>query len=387
MDESESIYLDLVRFTAAICVVINHFIHNDILHPALARAIPDFGREAVMVFFVLSGYVISYTTETRNASMKSYLVARAARLYSVAGPVLLLAFLIDSVAIQFNADNYHHLYQYEKFYLYIPLHLGFLGEVWFLSERPFTIPAYWSLSYEAWYYVLFASLYFYCGRKRIVFALLIGLLVGYQHWMLFPIWMSGVTLYRYQDRLRLSVAVARAVLVATIAAVFILEFTRLDIALWQLGRSIWPLPNLPQGSADQFLLDYVICILVVINFWCVKYAKLSWIMSFSKPIRALASYTFTLYLVHTLVIFTWLRNFTYDQYDLMHCVGMVVWIAIVTWGVGELTEKRKAFFVRIASTLADTIERTLISRSRIARLLAPNRPPQRQQLMRDPGPR
>ncbi len=373
MDESESIYLDLVRFTAAVCVVVNHLLHNDVLHPAIARAIPDFGREAVMVFFVLSGYVICYTTETRNASLKSYLTARAARLYSVAGPVLLLAFLIDSVAIQFNADNYHHLYQYEKFYLYIPLHLGFLGEVWFLAERPFTIPAYWSLSYEAWYYVLFASLYFYSGRKRIVFALLIALLVGYQHWILFPVWMSGVALYRYRDRLRLSVTVARIGLVSTIAAAFILEFTGLDIALWQLGRSIWPFPNLPQGSADQFLLDYVICTLVVINFWCARYAQLSWILSLSNPIRALASYTFTLYLVHTLVIYTWLRNFTYDQYDSLHCVAMVGLIGVVTWGVGELTEKRKMFFVRMASWLADAIERTLISSSWITRALAPNR--------------
>lgn len=45
-------------------------------------------------------------------------------------------------------------YVLDKPYLYLPLHLLFLGEHWTLAEAPPYMTPYWSLYFEAWYYLL-----------------------------------------------------------------------------------------------------------------------------------------------------------------------------------------------------------------------------------------
>lgn len=53
-------------------------------------------------------------------------------------------------------------WQYPRPWLYIPLHLAFMGETWLGAFQPFTMAPYWSLSYEAWYYAFF-GLVFSCA--------------------------------------------------------------------------------------------------------------------------------------------------------------------------------------------------------------------------------
>ena len=91
LDRSFSIYLDLVRFLAALAVVAMHFAQLGIVQAPWAPQLMLLGREAVVAFFVLSGFVIAYTTHERRPSAREYAVARCARLYSVALPILLLA--------------------------------------------------------------------------------------------------------------------------------------------------------------------------------------------------------------------------------------------------------------------------------------------------------
>src|ERR1700712_2326164 len=71
LDRRESIYLDLVRSLAAFAVVIDHA-------PTVFDLpnIPRWGHQAVMVFFVLSGYVICHVADTRETTLRVFLVAR-----------------------------------------------------------------------------------------------------------------------------------------------------------------------------------------------------------------------------------------------------------------------------------------------------------------------
>jgi hypothetical protein len=71
-----SFYLDLIRFISALEVFLYHI--------GLAR----FGHEAVIVFFVLSGYVISYTAKNNDRTIGRYAISRFTRVYSVALPAL-----------------------------------------------------------------------------------------------------------------------------------------------------------------------------------------------------------------------------------------------------------------------------------------------------------
>ena len=352
MEREESIYLDLVRFSAASLVVVTHFIQFGMLPKAWLPYVPDLGREAVIVFFVLSGYVIAFAADTKYRDAKTYLISRASRLYSVALPVLILALCVDSIGIYLLDGSYTHLYQYEKFYLYLPLHLLFLGEVWTLAERPFTADPYWSLSYEAWYYVWFATMVYFSGWRRGVLFGVVALIVGYQHWILFPIWLSGVGLYRYRGRFTISAGMARLGMVVTLLLVLTLEYSGLDTALWHLGREIWPFPDLPQGSTDQFLLDYVVCVCALGHIFCARHAALKFSNLWAGIIKNFASYTFTLYLIHTVVMSSWQNNFPYDRNNLTHLGLMLVMIALVTFLLGLVTEQRRPLFEQTIRTLA-----------------------------------
>ena len=109
-----SLYLDLMRFLAAVFVVLAHYIQYGVLDETVVRFVPDIGREAVIIFFVLSGYVIAYTTQSRRHSFREYMAARCARIYSVAFPVLLLAFAVVFIATQFTDEPVKSSYVIEK---------------------------------------------------------------------------------------------------------------------------------------------------------------------------------------------------------------------------------------------------------------------------------
>ena len=79
-----SLYLDAVRFAAALVVVFSHAWL--VLFPGYPLHWP--GPAAVIVFFVLSGFVMAYVTDRRDRSQADYALDRLSRLWSVALPAL-----------------------------------------------------------------------------------------------------------------------------------------------------------------------------------------------------------------------------------------------------------------------------------------------------------
>ncbi|MDH3900631.1 MAG: acyltransferase family protein, partial [Gammaproteobacteria bacterium] len=89
MDRDLSVSLDLIRVIAAFTVLLAHFsymgytgAYTDFFH--------DYGHAGVVMFFVLSGYVIAFVCEKKHNSLRDYMFARFARLYSVLPFALLL---------------------------------------------------------------------------------------------------------------------------------------------------------------------------------------------------------------------------------------------------------------------------------------------------------
>ena len=72
-----SIYLDFLRFFAAFVVF---FTHSHVFLFPEVKVGPAMGREAVAVFFVLSGFVISYVVANKEKNWRAYLTARIARI-------------------------------------------------------------------------------------------------------------------------------------------------------------------------------------------------------------------------------------------------------------------------------------------------------------------
>lgn len=304
LDPRFSLYLDAARIVAALAVVVAHFGYFRILDDAQIARMPDFGREAVIAFFVLSGFVIAYSAEHKNLTLGDYAAARAARLYSVVLPVLALAFGLALLA----ADGLHlpvapgTAYQLHKPWLYIPFHLAFLGDAWGFVERPPWLIPYWSLDYEAWYYVLFGAFYYVRGRWRWIGAVLVLALVGPRLWLLLPVWLSGVALYRWHGRLPIGAGAARLIWVLSLVLIGLWGWLDPEPYLRGVANGWWPFARIRMGSADRVLADYAFMVLVLVNFSCARRVGFERLLRLARPIRWMAAHTFTLYLSHGIVI-------------------------------------------------------------------------------------
>jgi peptidoglycan/LPS O-acetylase OafA/YrhL len=344
MNKHFSLYLDLLRFSAATLVVLSHFSQLGMVGGAMQRLLPQLGREAVVVFFVLSGFVIAYTTSVKAASLRQYAVARCARIYSVVLPVLLFTLAAVAFAVLVCDKSVAGSYQLNKLYIYVPLHLLFAGELWNLSETPAWLLPYWSLSYEVWYYVLFGALFYARGKVRVALVLVILAVMGHKLWLLLPVWMSGVMLYRHQGRLHMSANHARLAWAITILALVLYKTSGSDVMLRALGGAIWPFPGLKLGSADRYLADYVVGALVCLNFLFARQAEFSALARVAAPIRTLAAYTFTLYLIHTPVIGMWQAFYAHDNTSWSDVALLSLCIVLACYLFGFVTERRKAWF-------------------------------------------
>jgi peptidoglycan/LPS O-acetylase OafA/YrhL len=337
LDPSFSLYLDLVRIAAACAVVLAHFIYFRIFDDAQIARVADLGREAVIAFFVMSGFVIAYSAEQRNFTLRDYVTARGARLYSVALPMLLLAFGLGALLADLFGAGVSSAYQLKKPWLYIPFHLLFLGELWGLVETPPWLLPYWSLSYEAWYYVLFGVLCYLKGRRRLL-GLAVFALMGPKLWLLLPLWMSGVLLYRWQKTHGLPRGGARAGWVLSLALLAAWTWYDPEQALRQVARAAWPFPDLRMGSADRVLGDYIVGMLVLANFACARHAGFGQLLQAARPIRFFAAHTFTLYLSHSIVICAWQALVVFRRGDPAVLLGLALAIAATAAALQPLTE-------------------------------------------------
>ena len=223
---SASIHLDAIRGLAALLVFFGHlralfFVpYPSVLHPnALITAlyfVDGFGHTAVMVFFVLSGFLISSSVfrslETKRWSWGWYAQNRLTRLYVVLIPALLLGAFWDLLGMHVfgmggvYGSNPHYTSIVPKAINQTASWGSWLGNLFFLQT--IFVPSYgsntplWSLSYEFWYYLLFPIGVFILsrqqtGRVRLVccaVAFLLAALVGKGILLYFPIWLMGTAL-------------------------------------------------------------------------------------------------------------------------------------------------------------------------------------------------
>lgn len=113
----------------------------------------DTAHWAVIVFFVLSGYVIAHVTAGRS-TLEAYLIARLSRLYSILIGALLLTALVEIMVSLYRVDLLSELSRGASVPRYL-ITLLLANELWFLSAAPKINGPLWSLSYELWYYLIY----------------------------------------------------------------------------------------------------------------------------------------------------------------------------------------------------------------------------------------
>ncbi|MFP3565348.1 acyltransferase family protein [Paraburkholderia sp. SIMBA_030] len=187
--------LTSIRFFAALTVVLSHFTELGLLNmPTRIFHFVDGDRPAVSLFFVLSGFILTYTYRqtigTEGGPMRFY-VARFARIY----PVVLLALCLSALVTAYllNAGNASLLLEWYalKNWIYISLAVSLICQLLLLNawfpfaaiNQPWNGPS-WSISCEAFFYALFPLLLRRLGamRLRALYFLCAGL------WILQGLW-------------------------------------------------------------------------------------------------------------------------------------------------------------------------------------------------------
>lgn len=215
-----SLVLDIARFALAFTVAVGHWTQG-----YFQSTWPDLTNMAIATvggFFVLSGYTIRLLTPAEEGfSGVNFFVERLSRLWSVALPALLLTIVLDLISYQINRDYYLQSWGiFTNYPLFrIAVNVGFVSQCWGWDFKPFSNSPFWSLSYEAGFYLLYGLYRALCGWRRTGALLGVALALGPNVILMLIVWLSGVALYDLTERLpprgslRLRVAIAAAVTV------------------------------------------------------------------------------------------------------------------------------------------------------------------------------
>lgn len=173
-----SAQLDLLRWVAAFLVCITH-VRSLVLQDFPADANPGwalrafyflhgFGHEAVMIFFIMSGYLVGGEIlrhwQRERFEWADYVWRRATRLYPVYLAALAVGGTLDHLGLRLFPETglYTQAFDSPMIFYNVAARLGWTtlwGNVAFCQE--ILVPCFgsnvplWSLTNEAWYYLLF----------------------------------------------------------------------------------------------------------------------------------------------------------------------------------------------------------------------------------------
>jgi peptidoglycan/LPS O-acetylase OafA/YrhL len=278
-----SLHLDLLRVLAAMGAVLCHLGQVPVEGLSVFSMVSPWGHQAVMVFFVLSGFVIHHAAQTGERSLESFATSRITRIYSVVVPCILLTILCDQIGMRLAPDLYSYL-EVDRAQgspaARALWSLFMLNESW-LRLRMFSNLPYWSLCFEVWYYALFAA-WFYCtGRTRLLLTGGLALVAGPRILLLFPVWIMGALAYRETASTNWRAG-----------TVWLAFLQPLAIAAIWLAAGVEP---------PAFVGDYVLGLSVALHLMAAKRldAPLVATQQCLEPVvRWIAARSFTLYLLH-----------------------------------------------------------------------------------------
>jgi peptidoglycan/LPS O-acetylase OafA/YrhL len=315
--------------------------------PGFIGGVPYLGSMAglaVTIFFVLSGYVISYVADQKERTLKQYAISRMARIYSVAIPAIVLTLGIDFYLIQHGATSGLPLYEYRGLWKYLPVFLVFGSEIAGFHAPVFGNAVFWSLSYEVWYYVAFAMFFYLRGVRRILFGIASLVILGVPALLYFPIWILGAIIYHLHQRISVSPGSASLGALATGAlTIGLLISGAYGFADNAVDRALHGWPNTHLHNSMNFPSHYIGGILAGAHFFFVRYCRLAFLAGqrTRKIIVYLASFTFAIYLSHRPLMNFWSLVIAHDRTSLASVLLLVGLVLVSCWCFGWLSERQK----------------------------------------------
>lgn len=297
--------LEAIRGLAAIYVLFYHIYGQ--CYPTASIMVGDYnilrlllyGNQAVMIFFILSGFVIHYSfSQAKDRSFKLFFFKRFTRIFIP----LFIVFVCTAVL---------QLYQDRELTGFAPIRLignllmlqDYGGRDGIICQPLFQNEPLWSLSYEWWYYMLFfvvATNITKYNKPRMVYAAVIIATISYpffpfflNRWIIFLIiWWTGkeIAELKLNNKSISFTNLALPLLVTFITCIY-LGVTNTLYEQGVLGKS----------TIYEFtMLKHVLIIMTIALVW----HKIGWkIFDFTiGPFKIFASISYTVYISHYFLI-------------------------------------------------------------------------------------
>ena len=336
-----SVALDAVRFSCALIVVICHS-----LSPPLFAAGPwplnvQMAHHSVVVFFVLSGLVISATAVRRHGTLADFVIARFSRITLVAYPSIVFSL---AAYLWFRSASGPLPQE-----LVSSLASSVVSGVLFLSESPSGTPmfvnsTFWSLCYEVWYYVLFGLFFYLRGLMRWVCVSIAAVIAGPAILIMMPVWLAGVWLNH--SKWARSVPAEKSVIILIGCAAGMLALIHVDFALLFWLRGLVPFSL---GMSEWILSDLILSVIVVAALAALRPLAErhgDFLEKISSPVTYAAGFSFTLYLFHPYLLKIIAESgFSAGTNPIAYALIIAVVLA-VSAGIAALTEQRTPVFRR-----------------------------------------
>jgi len=336
-----SAYLDLVRFLAALAVYIVHLAASPITEDFLPWQLSQFGSVAVTIFFVLSGYVIAHVVKNRERCWTSYTSSRMSRLYSVAIVAALITFAADWIGQAIAPD----FYKIPKILSSPPSVQGYAASLSFLNEWQIfgfggisigTNGPWWSLSFEATYYLMAGLLLFAPVWISLPASAAILFAAGPTIAVLAPLWGLGYLLYKVNAAVRLSAWAALALFVVGGAAIAAYPYIGLLI----------PPPEIPfpfgRGPFQRNVwADYFVALAFALHLTGANRLAMRWQTvpdTIARLFQRAGMLTFPLYLIHYPVLSLVAAVSPFDRHGVVHAAFVSALVAIVVIAATPICE-------------------------------------------------
>lgn len=349
LTEGSSLFLDLLRGFSVQLVVVGHGISFCAIFPALQPPnFPFMQNIAVVIFFLLSGYLISNSifyniASTKNYSFTSYFIDRFSRIYSALIPALIFVFFIDYLSVSKGSENYNYT---DAFNI-----KTFIGNIFMLQDFPFfkhvaikitsfgSARPLWTLAIEWWIYMWFGflSIKIMKANKLTIINMLIFVflcivpaynIISGRGNGLTIYWLFGLLVCLLYDKYK-NLDLQKSIKWIMLLLFLLLAAARVAYTLQEYeGIFVFLL-------AGSLLISIELCSNLQIN------------ISIAKLVRLIANYSYTLYLVHYSIYDFLLSHYKSDYSGNTLFVAGFIISNLIAFTIGYFTETKLTKFVKV----------------------------------------
>ena len=324
-------WLDALRFIAAFMVLLSHsrntfFPEYSALpaeqHNILTMAFTMFcrmGHEAVVIFFVLSGFLVGGRGFERikegTMNVKSYAIDRFARIY----PPLLAAIVFCGISVHVTGETYSTHFTWQNA----------IGNIFNLQGIccESVVSPFWSLNYEVWFYVILGALAVLLmttkNRTKIIGLLIFVASISVfvlglkMHYLL--IWMLGAIAYIARPKQK-----NHWILFLSLIGFFA------GVLFYQLSKDTHAINFAFKGTNEESIeifMSLMACLMIQQSILFEPQTKIA--KAIEKYLGNMAKFSYTLYLSHR-VVFLWIIAYLWAEDTCDYSLkGLSIYFAII----------------------------------------------------------